>query len=288
MSERNKDLPLVSVIVPAYNHDKYIEKCIDSIIDQTYQNIEIIIINDGSTDKTMDKLAFYKNHKGVIIINQENKGLCKTLNIGLSLAKGKYISVLASDDYLIRDKLEKQVAFLECSQQYGMCCAKAYEVNDEGNNLGTVGAVIDESELSFQNLLEGNKIAVLTVLIRSSVLKEIGGFDESLYMEDWDMWLRISNKYKIAFSNEFVAFYRSHETNISSKVNLMEKCKIQTIEKWSSVNNYPLVYKRQILKSFNELAGKDKINAIQFIKNAIPFWYNLQFYRGLLKLLVKW
>ncbi len=169
-----------------------------------------------------------------------------------------------------------------------MCCAKAYEVDDAGNNLGTVGAVTDESQLSFQNLLDGNKIAVMTVLIKSSVLKEIGGFDESLYMEDWDMWLRISYKHKIGFLNEFVAYYRSHETNISSKTNLMEKCKIQTIQKWSSVNDYPLVYKRQVLRSFNELAGKDKMNAIQFIKNAIPFWYNLQFYRGLLKLLVKW
>lgn len=288
MSERNKDMPLVSVIVPAYNHDKYIEKCINSIIDQTYENIEVIIINDGSTDKTMSKLDLFKKHEGFKIINQENKGLCKTLNLGVSLAKGEYISILASDDYLISDKLEKQINFLECNNQYGMCCAKAYEVDDSGNNLGAVGVVTDESQLSFQNLLGGNKIAALTVLLKSSVLKEIGGFDESLYMEDWDMWLRISNKHKIGFLNEFVAYYRSHETNISSKTNLMEKCKIQTIQKWSSVDQYPLVYKRQVLWSFNELAGKDKINAIQFIKNVIPFWYDFNFYRGFLKLLVKW
>lgn len=288
MSKKNKSLPLITIIVPAYNHDKYIEKCIDSIIEQTYQNIEIIIINDGSTDKTIDKIGSYAHHEKVVVINQNNKGLCKTLNIGLSLAKGDYISILASDDYLITNKLEKQVAFLENNEEYGMCCAKAYEVDNTGKKLGVVGSVADASELSFRNLLEGNKIAALTVLIKSSVLKEIGGFDESLYMEDWDMWLRISHKYKIGFLNEFVAYYRSHETNISSKVNLMEKCKVETIKKWSSINNYPVVYKRQVLKSFNELAGKDKYNSIKFLKRVIPFWYHLHFYRGLLKLLVKW
>ncbi|BDU23580.1 glycosyltransferase family 2 protein [Flavobacterium sp. GSB-24] len=288
MLERNNELPLVSIIVPAYNHEKYIENCIDSIINQSYKNIEVIIINDGSTDRTLSKLSSYKNFEQVKIINQENKGLCKTLNLGLSLTKGKYISILASDDYLINDKLEKQVAFLEYNPQYGMCCAKAYEVDDAGKNLGTVGAVVDENELSFQNLLDGNKIAILTALLKSNVFDEVGGFDEGLYMEDWDMWLRVSNKYKIGFLNEFVAYYRKHETNISSKINLMERCKIQTIKKWRNLDNYPIVYKRQILRSFNELAGKDKINAFKFIKEVIPFWYAPYFYRGFLKLLVKW
>ncbi len=117
MSKKNKSLPLVTIIVPAYNHDKYIEKCIDSIIEQTYQNIEIIIINDGSTDKTIDKIVSYAHHEKVVVIDQENKGLCKTLNVGLSLAKGDYISILASDDYLIANKLEKQVEFLEYNEQ---------------------------------------------------------------------------------------------------------------------------------------------------------------------------
>lgn len=288
MLKENKEYPMVSVIVPAYNHEKYIEQCLNSIIGQTYPNIEIIVINDGSTDGTLLGINKFKDVKNLKIINQQNIGLCKTLNVGIDLAKGKYIAIVASDDYWIANKIEKQVFFMEKYPEFGMCCAKAYEFTEDQNIVGVAGLVNNVSELRFENLINGNKIAALTVLIKKDVLLKVGYFDENLYMEDWDMWLRISNKYKIGFLDEFVAYYRRHSTNISSKVILMETCKMMTLAKWKNLINYNNLYRKQALKSFNELAGKDKINAIKFMKTVFPYSYDPYFFRGILKLIIKW
>ena len=91
---------LVSVIIPAYNSGKYIEKCIESVLSQTYQNIEIIVVNDGSTDDTVEKVSRYKN---IILLNKENGGLCSARNHGVKFAKGKYLAFLDSDDFLDKD-----------------------------------------------------------------------------------------------------------------------------------------------------------------------------------------
>ena len=109
----NKILPLVSVIVPCYNHEKYVEETIESIVNQTYENIELIVIDDGSKDASPQIIEELSKKYNFKFIHRSNKGLSATLNEGIRLSQGKYISVCASDDKLKLDKIEKQVKFME-------------------------------------------------------------------------------------------------------------------------------------------------------------------------------
>ena len=124
-----KHNPLVSVIMPAYNHELYIKEALQSVINQTYKNIEFIIINDGSTDRTVEIIEkFIKNNqdRNIQIVNKQNEGVCKTMNIGLAMATGDYIAFLASDDKWIEKKIEAQVAFMESNKNIGLVCSDAF------------------------------------------------------------------------------------------------------------------------------------------------------------------
>ena len=119
--------PLVSVIVPEYNQEKYIEECLNSVVNQTYENLQIIVFNDGSKDQTGLKIEqFLKTqNRKIEYISKENEGLCKTLNRGLRMTKGEYVAIIASDDMWLANKIEEQVRFLEENKNIGLVCSDA-------------------------------------------------------------------------------------------------------------------------------------------------------------------
>ncbi len=123
MIEEN-NLPLVSVVVPCYNHEKYVKETIESIINQTYKNIELIVIDDGSKDNSVQVIQEMADKHGFTFVHRPNKGLSATLNEGIRLSKGKYFCAIASDDILMLEKIEKQVTFMEANPEYGMCYGK--------------------------------------------------------------------------------------------------------------------------------------------------------------------
>ncbi|MCK4687751.1 MAG: glycosyltransferase [Candidatus Lokiarchaeota archaeon] len=221
----NKKLPLVSVITLTYNHEKYIRSCIESVLRQTYKNIEHIIIDDGSTDDTKNIInLFLKKYKRIKYFRQKNiglKGIGKNYNKALSISKGKYIAILEGDDYWDIKKLQIQVNRME-SENSILCYSRAYTI-DEKNNISdwypkdylfpnvNIQRNIPIGEFLKLYLFK-SIIPSPTIMIKSDVLKEIGGFSQPSYMRtvDYPTVLNLSLKGKFSYINEPIAFYRVH------------------------------------------------------------------------------
>ena len=235
--------PLVTVIVPAYNHEYYIRDCLCSIVSQTYTNMQVIVIDDGSKDNTENIIREFINENDAKIefISKENEGLCKTLNRGLNMARGKYVAFLASDDMWLPERIEKQVLFMEKNENIGMIFSDAYFMRDKeaSNNKYTEYRPIIrncftnsiQSRSIYEALLYENFIPALTVLVRRECFSRVGHFDTSLKYEDYDMWLRISKEYQTAFIDEPLAYYRVHGNNISNNMSIMLMGAMQTLFK---------------------------------------------------------
>src|SRR5574341_12560 len=130
--------PIVSVIIPSYNHEKYVEECIDSVMRQTYPNIELIVIDDGSSDNSdsVIRKSLEKHCHKFRYIRKLNEGVPKTLNLGLKLSSGKYVSIIASDDVMLPQKTEKEVdVFLKSDDNVGMVYSDSIAMNEDGSVL---------------------------------------------------------------------------------------------------------------------------------------------------------
>ncbi len=226
-----KNSPLVSVIIPAYNHEMYIEEALQSVINQTYKNIQLIVINDGSTDATGDVIVnFIKKNKDFNIeyLSKPNEGICRTLNKGLELAKGKYVALLASDDMCTPDRIEKQLHLMEENANIGLVFSDYYFVRfnqmtqikgtDYKPNIKKCFINNIQNVNMYEKLLTENIIPALTVFIRKECFDKIGVYDNNLKAEDYDMSLRISKEFPIAFIDEPLAYYRIHDSNFSHTV----------------------------------------------------------------------
>ncbi|WP_155591971.1 glycosyltransferase family 2 protein [Lysinibacillus cavernae] len=217
--------PLVSVLIPSYNHSDYIVETLQSLCEQTYKNIEVIIIDDGSKDNSveiiknfMPKLA--ESIESVKFIQQSNVGICKTMNIGLQLSKGKYFCILPSDDLMYKNYLEKQVYFLEknayaCSYTNGMHINTAFIDKKEYNKGLLFSEVIPFNQGNINSFLLYNvfDLPSPSFVYKTSVLRDIGGFDEDIKFEDVDLMLRISRTYEIGFIDEPLILHRIHSGN---------------------------------------------------------------------------
>lgn len=188
-----KASPLVSIIIPTYNSSKFIEGAIESAINQTYKNIEIIVIDDGSTDNTLELLKKYKN---IHVITQTNKGVAAARNAGIEIASGDYIAILDSDDRWMKNRLEIMIPLIEKSK-CDLIISNYYYV-DENRNKISLSPVLSEkySIPSFEEqykMLLWKAINFTTMIVRADKIKLAGGYDESLRgeAEDYDLWLRL-------------------------------------------------------------------------------------------------
>jgi len=282
-------LPLVSIVVPSYNHELYIKRCIESVISQTYAEIQLIVIDDGSTDRSREILTDLSARYNFIFLTQNNKGLSKTLNDGIrNFATGKYISVLASDDYWCPEKIELQVQYLENNNSYAMVFGKSYIVNEMDVVTGILGEGVTSSDLGFDRLLFDNKVIASTVLLRKNIWNEVGGFNEDSYIEDWDLWLKVANRYKIGFINKCLGFYRRHDFNMSNNLLKMENAKGAIIEQWRDHPLYEKSYKHHILQKASVLATKFKTESLKLLWNHSSYMFNQTYIKALVKLLIYW
>jgi glycosyltransferase involved in cell wall biosynthesis len=241
--------PLVSVIVPSYNHEKYILEALESVIQQTYGNIELIVIDDGSTDSTKNLIGQFiaSNERFNITFRaKENEGVCKALNLGLDLASGDYVAFLASDDVWQLEKIEKQVDFMEKNTDLGLGfsdaffiierCISSQKWSDYKPQIAKYFLNGIQRKNMYESLFVDTIIPALTVILRSSAVKAVGGFDEDLIYEDDDMWLRIAQKFPIGYLDEPLAFYRRHDSNISNNTGFMLRGYLGTIRKHFSLD----------------------------------------------------
>lgn len=219
--------PLVTVVVPAYNHEDYVPGCIKSILDQDYPAIELIVINDGSTDDTDARVRelIEGDNLDFKYISKGNEGLIKTLNLGLRQASGKYFCELASDDMLLPGSIAKRVEYLEANPVLDAVFADGYVMEDsrktekrafEGNS------GFDSERHTIEDLLDLRaKIFFATGMIRKEVLDGLGGFDEDFrYYEDAFTEYQLVMRGKVGYLDEPVMYYRVHSSNVSKTFHL--------------------------------------------------------------------
>lgn len=213
----NQDNPKVTVRMSAYNHEAYVEQAILSIVNQTYQDFELIVIDDGSKDSTPQILERLSEEHGFYFERQENMGLCRTLNKLVGMAKGEYFTGCASDDFWPPTRLEEQVAALDASPKSALVHGIPAIVDDSGN-------VITDARYQLQHMLDGpeafrdmiwrrKKFQTTTVMIRLSVCRELGGYDETIAVEDIDWMLRVTQKYPVKAVGKIWSYYRKHGEN---------------------------------------------------------------------------
>ncbi len=212
--------PLVTVIIPSYNHEKYVTKAIKSVFSQTYKNIELIVIDDGSKDHSAKKILELKKRYLFKFIARKNKGLASTLNEAINLAKGTYISVLASDDYYLPQRIEHAVDHLNRLPNVAAVYTDGYIVSANDKTICLFSDAYPRPLIgsTYNNLLHANWIPAMGISYRANVLKKIM-YDKRFIIEDWTLYLRMfKNRHnKIHFYNEFDFCYRRHQNNTSKQ-----------------------------------------------------------------------
>ena len=219
---------LVSVIIPCYNQAHYLKEAIDSVLNQIYKNVEVIVVDDGSSDKTKIVCAEYANVQYVYV---ERVGLPAARNIGVQFSKGNFIVFLDADDYLYPGAVELNLYFFSNNKNAAFVSGTFDKVDEKGNYIPTILAVT-KSDFIYLSLLEGNYIAMEATVLYRRELFFYFHFDTQLKAcEDYDLNLRIS-RYLPAFHHENkLAVYRMHGSNISKNINQMLQAALEVLKK---------------------------------------------------------
>ncbi len=219
---------LVSVIIPAFNSEKYITECIDSVLTQTYQNIEIIIVNDGSTDNTVDIVSEYKNDQ-IKLFHQKNSGAAAARNHGIKQASGVWIAFIDADDIWLPDKLQKQLK--HCANQGWSHTDMFFHGDVYPKHTKNTAFTSKHSGFILKNLLIENSIGTSSVLIKKEILQELGGFNTDLRaLQDWELWLRVAEKHQVCYFDEPLVYYRVHSSSVSRNVRKTLPCHLNLID----------------------------------------------------------
>jgi len=206
---------MVSILLPVYNCGRYLRDALESLLSQTFQDFELLAIDDGSADNTAEILHSYQDRRLRVVHNERNLGLVKTLNRGLELAQGRYIARADADDIYLPERLEKQFSFIEQHPEFAAVGSWYLKIDPEGKRLGITKTPADPEAIRFRILTE-NSMAHPTMFFSREVANSLGGYSDLKLVEDWDLWSRmLSSGYKIANIPEALVKYRVHSENIS-------------------------------------------------------------------------
>lgn len=262
----------VSVIIPAYNHEKYIGASIESVLEQSFGDLELIIINDGSTDNTEKEILTYDDPR-IIYLSQENSGAHNTINKGIDMARGEYISILNSDDVYHRNRLELCLKFLENHKDTSVVITQVEGITGDGTSVTNqktpqIMAWLDwykdalklYETRNFLLSAFAKNILVTTsnYFMRKAVFQKIGGFIALRYTHDWDMLLRLAQLDKIHLIREVLLQYRIHQSNTVLEDDSEAKVKFEV--NWLIARNI-----RQLTKDVDLLQLMDAVKKNHYI-----------------------
>jgi glycosyltransferase involved in cell wall biosynthesis len=224
-------MPTISVVIPAYNAERTILDTVASVQQQTFSDFEIIVINDGSTDRTLELVQGIQDER-VKIFSYENGGLPVARNRGISRAKGEFIAFIDADDMWTSDKLELQLVLLQQHPEAGV----AYSWSRFMNKQGELSYVVDDRYIEgnvYEKLLLNNFLNNgSSLLVRREAIESAGEFDPTLKScEDWDFYLRLAAKWSFVLVPKPQILYRQSSTAMTSKIDVMESAALITIEK---------------------------------------------------------
>ena len=286
-------MPKVSVIIPTYNREDFISETIQSVLEQTYKDFEVIVVDDGSTDNTQKKLEVFGNK--IQVIEQKNSERAIARNKGIKNAKGDYIAFVDSDDIWLKDKLKRQVEFLDNNKEFILVYNPSFRINEKGQKIKAAQRQLKGySGNVFEKLLFRNFIVSATPLIKRAIFEKTTGFETNyIPYEDWEFWIRFSLLGNFYFINEPLTFYRIHKNQSVKLVNAekIEKVTSELLENSFRLKHISHKIKRKSLGLANlrfcywyfsankNDKAKEKINkALEIYPEFLvdPKWYGLR------------
>lgn len=255
--------PKVSVRIPAYNHEKYIGECLESVLNQTFQDFEIIITDDASTDRTVNVIKGYKDPRIKLEVFSKNQGCSAAVANCVKRSQGEYIANLCSDDAWENDKLEKQVAFIEANPQFSAVFTKVQLIDEESNNVtnhigfySTAFEVNNRSKEEWLNhfFYKGNCLCIPSVLIKKNVYEELNYQDKRIAsLNDFDLWIRFCLKYELYILDEKLTRFRIRDNEANASANTVGNRIRNNFEFKQILNNYLQIDNTEkLLKIFPE------------------------------------
>lgn len=229
--------PKVSVVIAAYNKAGLTVRTVESVLSQTYPNLEIIVVDDGSTDNTKQRLASYG--KKIKYVYKQNGGACSARNLGIKLSQGEYIGLLDCDDLYFPQKIDRSITYLRENPQFGFVYSAAYYI-DQDDNILRKYADYKNPYIGWisQNLVVRNFICNSTVVIRKSCFDKAGFFDQAIFTPaDWDMWIRLSQNYQAGYIREALTKYRFTDSYILSNIKQAKREEMTVLTKTFFENN---------------------------------------------------
>ena len=271
--------PKISVVIPSYNRAHYIEKTIDSVLEQKMADIEIILVDDGSTDNTRE-LVQKKYGDLVRYVYQENQGIPGARNTGIKNARGDYIAFLDSDDSWRPGKLERQLSLAEEHPEYGLLASRCDKIQCSGN-IKKPGRPLSyqsrrgKSGWVLNDLFQANFIRTSSVIIRRDCFDKVGLFDEKQKQaQDYDLWLRMAAEYQVGFINEFLTVYVDNPKGISGDGLIGRLYILQALEKSYLKQKIPeKIYNLRMARNYfavgrHYLQRGDREKGLAYIKKA--------------------
>lgn len=219
----------VSIIMPVYNAEKYVADSIKSVLNQTFNDFELIIINDGSTDKSEKIIKQFDDSRIKYFRFNKNKGKCAAVNFCIKKSKGKYLQFFDADDIMLNHKLDLQVQILDSDSTIGLIYSDAWKMSEYGKIIGpyvvpssTNKKITDSfvyNKFDYEKLKQINYIPACSTMFTKKAVNKAGLFDKRLKAaEDWDMWLRIAEKFKVFYLHVPVYCYRYYGQSLSRRL----------------------------------------------------------------------
>ncbi len=252
--------PKVSVIIPTYNRANLVGRAIKSVLNQTYRDFELIIVDDCSTDNTDEVIKEFQkiDNRIIYLKHDKNKGGSAARNTGIKVAKGEYVAFLDSDDEWLPEKLEKQIIHLNENHFGALISYTGYiRVNDKGNR--SVFIPVKHGDIYNDQLWKDYVSPTSAVMVKSICFKKVGLFDKSLpARQDYDMWLRISRHYTFDYIIEpLVLIYDTNSDSISSNIRARKKAEhLIRLKVIKQIQKFSVIKQRKILSYHNFQAGR--------------------------------
>lgn len=220
---------LITVLMPVFNSGLFVKEAIESILNQSYQNFEFLIINDGSTDQSHAIISSFSDSRIKYINNEVNKGIVDTLNEGLKLSKGRYIARMDADDIALPNRLSKQVNFLAANPTYKLCGSRAIAIDIYGKEINNLNRPQHSAKIKVFNLFR-NAFIHPTIMADAETIKKFAYSEDFKYAEDYFLFSQITMSYPVANLRQRLLQYRIHEESITStKREEMVQSELKTI-----------------------------------------------------------
>ena len=289
------DNPLVSILLLSMNHEGFIEQCISSLKEQTYKNIEIIYLDNASSDNTFEIAKKALEESGIshkIFSNIESKGISKNLNFLYKNSSGEYLVTLSTDDWLIPDSIYEKVKYFLQHPEFGMVYSSCYYYfHDTGETIECPQKNKYKQGWVLSEILKYNFIRTVGSMIKREALKKVGLFDEDSLIEDWEMWIRIAEKFPIGYINKELGFYRlKNGANITSNNQFMFRGFDYIVQKYSHYKEIEVAKKYvKVSKCYTYAAKEPSFKTLLFIlKNSeFDFFYFKQVIKTILGIIKK-